>query len=34
MCVVNFVVSFSQLQVVEWGWPGRRELDDERSLAS
>ena len=23
MCVVNFVLPFSQLQGVEWGWPGR-----------
>ena len=21
MCVVNFVLPFSQLQGVEWGWP-------------
>ena len=33
-CVVNFVFALSQLQGVEWGWPGRRESDDEHSLAS
>ena len=32
--VVNFVLPFSQLQGVEWGWPGRREPDDEHSTAS
>ena len=30
-CVVNFVFALSQLQGVEWGWPGRREPDDEHS---
>ena len=34
MCVVNFVFALSQLQGVEWGWPGRREPDDEHSPAS
>ena len=33
-CVVNFVFALSQLQGVEWGWPGRREPDDEHSPAS
>ena len=33
-CVVKFVFAFSQLQGVEWGWPGRREPDDEHSPAS
>ena len=33
-CVVNFVFALSQLQCVEWGWPGRREPDDEYSPAS
>ena len=33
-CVVNFVFVLSQLQSVEWGWPGRREPDDEHSSAS
>ena len=32
MCVVNFVFALSQLQGVEWGWPGRREPDDEPTL--
>ena len=31
MCVVNFVLPFSHLQGVEWGWPGRREPDDDTS---
>ena len=31
VCVVNFVLPLSQLQGVEWGWPGRREPDDERT---
>ena len=34
MCVVDFVFSRSQLPGVEWGWPGRREPDDEHSPAS
>ena len=34
MCAVDFVFALSQLQGVEWGWPGRREPDDEHSLAS
>ena len=34
MCVVNFVFALSQLQGVEWGWPDRREPDDELSPAS
>ena len=34
MCVVNFVFALSQLQGVEWGWPGRQEPDDEQSPAS
>ena len=34
MCVVNFVFALSHLQGVEWGWPGRREPDDEPSRAS
>ena len=34
MCVVIFVLPLSQLQGVEWGWPGRREPDDEHSPAS
>ena len=34
VCVVNIVLPFSQLQGVEWGWPGRREPDDEHSPAS
>ena len=34
MCVVNFVFALSQLQGVEWGWPDRREPDDEHSPAS
>ena len=29
MCVVNFILPLSQLQGVEWGWPGRREPDCE-----
>ena len=33
-CVVNFVFALSQLRGVEWGWPGRREPDDEHSPAS
>ena len=33
-CVVYFVFALSQLQGVEWGWPGRREPDDEHSPAS
>ena len=33
-CVVNFVFALSQLQGVEWGWPGRREPDYEHSPAS
>ena len=33
MYVVNFVLPFSQLQGVEWGWPDRREPDDEHSPA-
>ena len=34
MCVViSFVLPFSQLQGVEWDWPGRREPDDEHSPA-
>ena len=33
-CVVNFVFALSQLLGVEWGWPGRREPDDEHSPAS
>ena len=33
-CVVNFVFALSQLQGVEWGWPGRREPNDEHSPAS
>ena len=33
-CVVNFVFAFSQLQGVEWGWPGRREPDDGGGIAS
>ena len=33
-CVVNFDFVLSQLQGVEWGWPGRREPDDEHSPAS
>ena len=32
--IVNFVFALSQLQGVEWGWPGRREPDDEHSPAS
>ena len=32
--VVNFDLPFSQLRGVEWGWPGRREPDDEHSPAS
>ena len=31
-CVVNFVFALSQLQGVEWGWPGRREPDDDEHL--
>ena len=31
MCVVIFVLLLSQLQDVEWGWPGRREPDDENT---
>ena len=27
MCVVNFVFPCSQLQGIEWGWPGRWEPD-------
>ena len=34
MCVVNFVFALSQLQGVEWEWPGRRETDAEHSPAS
>ena len=34
MYVVNFGLPFSQLQGVEWRWPGRREPDDEHSPAS
>ena len=34
MCVVNFFFALSQLQRVEWEWPGRREPDDEHSPAS
>ena len=34
MCVVNLVFALSQLQGVEWGWPGRREPDDGHSPAS
>ena len=34
MCVVNFALPPSQLQGVEWVWPGRREPDDEHSPAS
>ena len=34
MCVVNFVLPLSQLQGVDWGWPGWRELDDEDSSAT
>ena len=33
MGVVNFVFAVPQLQGVEWGWPGRREPDDEHSPA-
>ena len=33
-CVVNFVFALSQPQGVEWGWPGRREPDDEHSPVS
>ena len=33
-CVVNFVFALSELRGVEWGWPGRREPDDEHSPAS
>ena len=32
--VVNFNLPFSQLQGVEWGWPGRRKPDEEYSPAS
>ena len=32
--VVNFVFALSQLQGVEWGWPGRGEPDDEHYPAS
>ena len=31
MCVVDFVFALSQPQGVKWGWPGRREPDDEHS---
>ena len=31
MCVVNFVFALSQLEGVEWGWPGRRKPDDQHS---
>ena len=34
MCVVNLIFALSQPQGVEWGWPGRREPDDEHSPAS
>ena len=34
MRVINFVFALSQLQGVEWGWPGQREPDDEHSPAS
>ena len=34
MCVVKFVFAPSQLQGVEWGWPGQREPDDEHSPVS
>ena len=34
VCVVNFVFALSQLQCLVWGWPSRREPDDEHSLAS
>ena len=33
-CVVNTVFALSQPQGVEWGWPGRREPDNEHSPAS
>ena len=29
-----YIFALSQLQGVEWGWPGRREPDDEHSPAS
>ena len=32
--LVNFVFTLSQLQGVEWGWPGRREPKDEHPPAS
>ena len=32
--VVNFVFALSQLQGVEWGWPGRGGPDDEHYPAS